>query len=107
CHDDPEVTEPARFRYDACLITAAEGWGPVRAITLPGGRFVVATHHGPYEALPTTYGQLLRWALDRDLPIAPAPSRERYLDTPDDALRTAVALPIDDGGPLCPPHERC
>lgn len=102
CHDDPEVTDPARFRYDACLITPAAPRGALRSLALPGGRFVVAVHRGPYATLATSYANLLRWALERDLPIAPAASHERYLDAPgsvgEDQLRTEIALPIDDGG---------
>lgn len=40
----------------------AEGFGDVLSATLPGGRYLAATHIGPYPALHDAAVQLLDWA---------------------------------------------
>jgi AraC family transcriptional regulator len=100
CYDDPEITEPSRFRYDACLAgRSSELAGEIRARTLEGGEFAVALHRGSYATLAVAYGELTRWALERDLAISTAASIERYLDSPgtvaDADLRTEIALRLE------------
>ncbi len=100
CYDDPDVTEPTRFRYDACLATdaAIEPWGDARLHVIEEGRYVMTLHQGSYATLGVTYGQLTRWALERDLSLAPDASVERYLNAPGTVpeadLRTEVALRV-------------
>lgn len=67
-YDDAMHTPPADCRVDVCLaakptslrlqdainnLTFADG---VQRIIIPGGRYVVFTHKGPYEKLGETYG---------------------------------------------------
>jgi AraC family transcriptional regulator len=102
-YDDPDVTAPERFRYDACLVAgdaiAAEGAIGVQVVT--GGEFAVALHRGPYHRLGETYGHVLAvWAPSACRVIAAGPSLERYLDDPGttapDQLRTEVWLRLEE-----------
>jgi AraC family transcriptional regulator len=99
CYDDPEVTEPSRFRYDACLAVGIEPFDGFRRHVIAAGTYAVALHRGSYTALGVTYGKLMRWALDRDLAIATDASVERYLDAPgtvaEPDLRTEIAWRIE------------
>jgi AraC family transcriptional regulator len=63
-HDDPAVTEPARIRYDACIVVpdATPVAGGIGIQILPGGEHAVALHRGPYELLPAVYQEVIgRW----------------------------------------------
>lgn len=104
CHDDPEVTEPARFRYDACLVLGGASMpssAPDGAMVqrVGSGTFAVTTHRGSYTRLSETYGRLTRWALERGQAPGADPSVERYLDLPsecpEEEQRTEVALAIE------------
>jgi AraC family transcriptional regulator len=59
-HDDPGVTEPARLRYDACLVVMA-GVQPVGHIgiqEIAGGEYAVTTHCGRFEDIGRAYDAL-------------------------------------------------
>src|SRR5271165_3349474 len=48
CHDDPEVTPPAKIRYDAC-VTVGNDFAPsggIQVQTVAGGEYAVTTHIG-------------------------------------------------------------
>jgi AraC family transcriptional regulator len=103
CWDDPEVTDPTHFRYDACAAVevfphdlAERG---LSRRTLPRGRFAVAIHRGPYATLASSYGNLTRWMLERDLVPGEEPSVERYRVGPpskeEEKFETEIALRID------------
>lgn len=69
-YDDPMQTPPAECRVDVCMVAKAasrrlqEVFGSlipadgVQRITIPGGRYVVFTHKGPYDKLGETYGYI-------------------------------------------------
>jgi AraC family transcriptional regulator len=85
CHDDPEVTPPARIRYDACLSVddtfVAEGDIGVQVIA--GGDYAVTTHCGPYARLGRTYAALLgQWLPRSGRELRSAPCFEVYLNDP-------------------------
>ncbi len=91
CFDDPDVTEDERIRYDVCV---AAPTGPGASIgtlpegmfetTIPGGRYAVATHHGPYETINDTYVALLgRWLPRRGVELHNEPVLEIYRVGPD------------------------
>lgn len=102
-YDDPEVSPPERFRYDACLEVGPEilGEDSIGIQLIPAGRFAVAIHRGPYEALGETYGYLLAiWAPRAGCAVSYGPSIERYLDDPHRTsaaeLRTEVWLRLEE-----------
>ena len=64
---------------------------------IPGGRYAVTVHTGPYDSLAQTYDALYKWAhanghTDSDAPF------ESYIDDPTtkppEEVRTAVYVPI-------------
>lgn len=75
---------------------AAEG--EVEPFELPGGRVITATHVGPYEAMATTYDELLAWAKSEGLTPADA-MWEIYMSDPETepdpaTWRTLIFWPV-------------
>lgn len=100
-HDDPHVTEEARFRYDACVTVESEvdAEGEVGRKTITGGRYAVFLHEGAYEGLQATYeGIFSAWLPGSEEKLREEPSFEVYLNSPDqvrpDELRTEIWLPL-------------
>lgn len=105
CYDDPEITARVRLRYDALLVVpegAVARFAPPAEIVVrrvPAGRYAVALHEGPYDAIDDTYAALLgRWLPHRGLELADEPVVEVYLTSPLDTapadLRTEVCVRI-------------
>jgi AraC family transcriptional regulator len=61
-HDFPDVTEPDKIRYDACLTVDDQfkATGEVGVQEIPGGLYAIVTHRGPYEKFEETYHRLFR-----------------------------------------------
>src|SRR5205807_1647862 len=59
-HDDPQVTPPDKVRYDAAVTVsrAVQPEGEFGVLEMPGGKYAVAMHKGPYETLGSTYQRL-------------------------------------------------
>ena len=71
---------------------------PGRPVRLPGGRFAVTVHAGPYAELDRSYAALGAHVAERAT-AAPGPIREIYLTPPEHAedptaLRTQVCWPV-------------
>jgi len=85
CHDDPEVTPPAKIRYDAC-VTVDEAFvpeGDIGVQVIPGGEYAVTTHFGPYQKLGETYTKLLgQWLPRSGRELRSTPCFEVYLNDP-------------------------
>ena len=100
-HDDPEVTPPAKLRYDAC-VTVDQGFpgaGEIAVQTIPGGEYAVTTHQGPYNKLGDTYAALLgQWLPRSGRSLATSPCFELYLNGPDSTapedLLTDIYAPL-------------
>ncbi|MEM9379914.1 MAG: AraC family transcriptional regulator [Planctomycetota bacterium] len=104
-HDDPDVTEPERLRYDACMVVApgTTTKGPVALRDLPGGSFAVTEHAGPYAAIGDTYASLFAHVVSRPIggrrwTLGDPPAREVYLNDPRRTkptdLRTEIWMPV-------------
>lgn len=86
CHDDPEVTVPARLRYDACVTVDQEfqGEGDIGIQVIAGGDYAVTTHQGSYERLGDSYAALLgQWLPRSGRELGNAPCFEVYLNSPE------------------------
>ena len=101
CHDDPEVTPADKIRYDACLSVNAsvQGEGEVGIQEIEGGEYAVATHHGPYEKLSESWGQLCgQWLPSSGYEPRSAPGFELYRNSPHNTapedLVTDLHLPL-------------
>jgi AraC family transcriptional regulator len=102
CHDDPEVTPPAKIRYDACVSVDA-GFVPTGDIgsqVIAGGDYAVTTHFGPYHELGKTYAQLLgQWLPRSGRELRSCPCFEVYLNDPGSTepedLLTDIYAPLE------------
>ena len=88
-YDDPDVTDPEKIRYDACI--------GVRE--LPGGTFATTLHKGPYSGFKGVYDWLMgTWLADSGYEAGGCPTYEVYLNTPDtvppEDLLTEINLPL-------------
>jgi AraC family transcriptional regulator len=104
--DAPGLTEPARCRFDACVVvdgSVAEAWKPtagVGAQYLPGGPFAITTYVGPYSGLATAYRVIVDRIAARTprVELVGLPSIESYMTTvinPEASLNeTEIALPV-------------
>lgn len=100
CPDDPDVTDEAHLRFDACVV--AEGLLPdehVTPTTLPAGTYAVAVHVGPYHRLHETYLDVIgHWFPTSGFEPAPEPVIEHYRNdptcTPEPELQTEVRVRI-------------
>jgi len=101
CHDDPEITEPEKIRYDAC-ISVDESFKPegkVGVQIIEDGEYAVATHFGPYERLNETYVRLMgQWLPQSGRILRSLPCFEIYLNDPESTepedLLTDIYIPL-------------
>ena len=105
CHDDPEVTPPAKVRYDAC-VTVGNDFAPSSGIqvqTVAGGEYAVTTHIGSYNNLGRSYAELLgQWVPRSGRELRDAPCFEVYLNDPQSTapedLLTDIYAPLQARG---------
>jgi AraC family transcriptional regulator len=100
-HDDPEVTQPAKLRYDAAVTVnhPVQPEGEFGLMEVAGGSYAVVTHRGSYESLSKTY----QWVYGGWLPrsgydLRDVPAFEQYLNSPQNAkpedLLTLIHIPL-------------
>ena len=101
CHDDPEVTPPAKLRYDACVTVDENfrGEGEIGVQTIAGGEYAVTTHAGLYSKLGNTYAALLgQWLPRSGRALGNTPCFEVYLNSPESTepedLLTDIYAPL-------------
>ena len=106
-YDDPQTTEPAALRADACMTVDAdfqpEPKAPVRTVDLPDQRCACATFKGPYERLGEAYNWLFGvWLPDSGCDPASEPCLEFYLNNPQTTapgdLLTEICVPLEADG---------
>ena len=101
CHDDPDVTPPAKVRYDACL-TVDEEFSPsgeIGVATVAGGAYAMTTHTGPYNEVGRTYSEFLgQWMPRSGYELGNTPCFEVYVNdpesTPPEELLTDIYAPL-------------
>lgn len=104
--DDPEITVPARCRYEACLALATEADPPAlpdgfRVREIPGGSYAQTIYTGPYEGIGEAYAALLgQWLPRRSVTLPDEPTVEVYLNsplnTPAEQLRTEIRIRVEE-----------
>jgi len=103
CHDDPEVTEPSKIRYDAC-VAVDESFEPMEGIevqTIAGGDYAVTVHRGSFDGLGRTYAELYgQWIPRAGREVRNAPAFEVYLsnpdETPEEERLTEIYAPLEE-----------
>lgn len=101
CYDDPEITEPTKIRYDACM-TIDSNFQPVDGIEVKevgGGKYAITRHIGPYTELYKTYRALCgMWIPQNGYEHRSEPPFEIYLNdantTKPEDLITEIYIPI-------------
>ncbi|MDR6856595.1 AraC family transcriptional regulator [Variovorax guangxiensis] len=100
-HDNPDVTPPARCRYDAC-IEVDEGFRPAGEIgvqTLPGGRYACCEFIGPPTEIHTAWMRLCEWLPDSGWQAADGAPLEVYgpdfvMDEKTGAFSCMLCMPV-------------
>lgn len=101
-HDNPQITESPKLRYDACITFKGEipVQGQIGKQTIPGGRFAVVLHTGSYNKLSKTYDAVFAtWLPESGEKLRDQPCLEFYLNdahtTPEAELKTEIYIPIE------------
>ena len=84
-HDDPEITDPSRLRSSAC-ITVPEGTevdGEIGTMTVPGGKFAVASFEISHEQFAEAWDELMgKWLPESGYQPDDRPCYELYRNDP-------------------------
>jgi AraC family transcriptional regulator len=102
-HDDPEITPADKIRYDAAVVVnrPEQPEGEFGVQEIPGGKYAVFTHHGPYDTLERTYKRFFGgWVPKSGREPRDAQAFEEYLNClmntrPEDLL-TRIHVPLRD-----------
>ncbi len=100
-HDDPDVTPLDKIRYDAAVVVnrPVQPEGEIGVMELPGGKYAVVTHRGPYERLTETYRRIYgAWLPQSGYEVRDTPGFEQYLNSPQNTkpeeLLTLIHVPL-------------
>lgn len=103
CHDDPQITQPDKIRYDAAIPVpdAIQANGPISIQELKGGRYATLIHKGPYERLHESWNLLVAEIMPKKgHKLRNTPSFEIYLNDPSqtapEELLTEIYAPMED-----------
>ena len=100
-HDDPKVTETEKLRYDACIVISKDirPEGEIGVQEVPGGKYAVFTHKGPYEKLHNSYDYIFgKWLPESGMELRNVHCFEKYLNAPENTrpekLITEIYMPV-------------
>jgi AraC family transcriptional regulator len=100
-HDDPDITETEKLRYDACITITKDikPEGVIGVQQIEGGKYAVFLHKGPYEKLHETYDKIFaHWLPGSNFELRNTPCFEKYLNEPErtkpEKLKTEIYLPV-------------
>lgn len=101
-HDDPEITDAEKLRYDACVCISknVDPEGEIGVKEIKGGKYAVFMHKGPYENFQQTYNAIYKqWLPESGHTLRNLPCFELYLNSPDktkpEKLKTEIYIPIE------------
>jgi len=84
-HDNPDLTDEEKIRFDACVIIskAIKPKGEIGYKKIEGGKFAVFRYTGAYENFYTVYDYIYNVCLfEMDLELADKPALEWYIKSP-------------------------
>ena len=100
-HDDPDVTPADKVRYDAAIVLGrpVDPEGEFGVTEIPGGKYAVFTHRGPYETLGQSYQRFFgNWLPKSGQELRDSEAFEEYLNSPMNArpedLLTRIHVPL-------------
>jgi AraC family transcriptional regulator len=101
-HDDPNVTESEKCRYDACLVIhkPAQSQGEVGVKEIAGGKYAVFEYQGSYNNLGAVYDTIFgKWLPENGYELRSAPCFEKYMNNPNhttpEKLKTEIYIPLN------------
>ncbi len=102
-YDNPCVTAEENLRYEACITVDKDiqTEGEVFKNEIPGGKYAVFLHKGPYDSLMQTYNAIFtEWLPNNPYKLRDLPCFEMYLNrnpkmTKPENLRTEIYIPLE------------
>lgn len=91
-HDNPELTDEEKIRFDACVLVnkPIHPKGEISYKKIEGGKFAIFRYKGPYEQFYTVYDYIYNVCLfEKGWELADKPALEWYIKSP----------------PFFPPHK--
>lgn len=100
--DNPDITDPEKNRYDACLPVGNSHYTPEGEIsiqTIQGGRYACFIHTGPYEKIKETYRAIYgNWLEESKETLRDAPGFVIYRNdprtTPEEKRELGIYIPL-------------
>jgi AraC family transcriptional regulator len=101
-HDDPNIIDEEKLRYDACISwddKTVEPIGDILDKVIEGGKYAVFLHKGAYENLKQTYDMIGDWIVENGIEVRDLPMFEKYLNkdprrTKPQNLKTEIYVPL-------------
>ncbi|OFX43549.1 MAG: hypothetical protein A2046_01485 [Bacteroidetes bacterium GWA2_30_7] len=100
-HDDPEITDSEKLRYDACISISKEvkPEGEIGVKEIEGGKYAIFLHKGAYENFQQTYNAIYKqWLPTSGFELRNLPCFEVYLNEPKKTkpqnLKTEIYIPV-------------
>ncbi|SDL41316.1 AraC family transcriptional regulator [Maridesulfovibrio ferrireducens] len=100
-HDNPEEIPAAELRSEACITVdnESDNAGVVKFKDVPGGKFAVTTHLGPYTNLAESWMEFyMKWLPTSGMEHAESPCYEQYMNDPNstkpEQLVTLLLMPL-------------
>ena len=101
-HDNPNVTDEDKLRFDACISwddKTVQPQGEISNKIIEGGKYAMFLHKGAYENLKSTYDMIGDWIVESGIKIEDKPMFEKYLNrdprrTKIENLKTEIYVPI-------------
>ncbi len=100
-HDDPNITETDKCRYDACVTVSKEikPEGEIGYKIINGGKYAIFRYKGPYTGFGHVYDAIFRqWLPQSGYELRNIPALEKYLNDPKktrpEKLITEIYVPV-------------
>jgi AraC family transcriptional regulator len=104
-YDSPDLEDHEALRLDACVTLTPDGDAAgarrdgLHDVVIPGGRYAVFRHRGPYQRITHAYDQIVAsWVLTDRIELRDAPFVNTYLSDPTRVaasdLECELAIPI-------------
>ncbi len=101
-HDNPNVTDEEKLRFDACISwddKTVKPEGEISTKMIEGGKYAMFLHKGAYENLKVAYDEIGDWIVESDLEVRDLPIFEKYLNrdprrTKPENLKTEIYVPL-------------
>lgn len=101
-HDNPNVTEDEKIRFDACFELDDESIKPTNEILvkiISGGKYAKFLHKGSYENLGQTHDLISNWIIESGAELRDTPMFDKYLDldprkVKPENLKTEIYVPL-------------